>query len=150
MAGRGRARRVAGSRHQAIDRCPAKRWVEEEASAGDRAQSGREYLDLWADPPATTELLLSAYECYYDVFFAEEEARIRPALEAALARAQAAAQRSGRWEELLEELSQGVRVAKDWEQKTLILGPSYWAHRWRSWPTLSRSKPALPVRRAPD
>ena len=85
-----------------------------------------EYFDLWADPAAATEVLLSAYECYYDVFFAEEETRIRPALEAALARAQAAAQRSGRWDELLEELSQGVRVAKDWEKKTLILGPSYW------------------------
>lgn len=85
-----------------------------------------EYLDLWADPAAATESLLAAYECYYDVFFAEEEARIRPALEAALARAKAAAKRSGRWEELLEELSQGVRVAKDWEKKTLILAPSYW------------------------
>lgn len=85
-----------------------------------------EFLDLWADPAAATELLLSAYECYYEVFFAEEEARIRPALEAALRRAQAVAQRSARWEELLEELSQGVRIAKDWEQKTLILGPSYW------------------------
>ena len=85
-----------------------------------------EYLDLWANPAEATDLLLSAYECYYDVFFAEEEQRIRPALEAALARAKEMAQRSGRWDELLEELSQGVRIAKDWEQKTLILAPSYW------------------------
>lgn len=27
---------------------------------------------------------------------------------------------------MLEELSQGVRVARDWENKTLILAPSYW------------------------
>jgi DNA-binding transcriptional ArsR family regulator len=84
------------------------------------------FLDLWADPLGTAEGLMSAYDCYYDVFFAEEEKRIRPALDAALARAQKLAAVAPTWEELLEELSQGVRMAKDWENKRLILGPSYW------------------------
>lgn len=85
-----------------------------------------EFLDLWADPGGTATGLLSAYDCYYSEFFAEEETRIRPALQAALARGQEAAARTEQWEMLLEELSQGVRVAKDWENKTLILAPSYW------------------------
>jgi DNA-binding transcriptional ArsR family regulator len=69
---------------------------------------------------------MSAYECYQEEFFAEEERRIRPALEAALARGRQLARSAKRWEVLLEELSQGVRIAKDWEAKTLILAPSYW------------------------
>jgi DNA-binding transcriptional ArsR family regulator len=85
-----------------------------------------EFLDVWADPVGTAEGLLSAYECYQEEFFAEEERRIRPALEAALARGQKLARSAKRWEALLEELSQGVRIAKDWEAKTLILAPSYW------------------------
>jgi DNA-binding transcriptional ArsR family regulator len=85
-----------------------------------------DFLDLWADPVRSGDELLSAYECYHEVFFAEEETRIRPALEAALARGQELARTSSRWEELLEQLSQGVRVMKDWEQAELILAPSYW------------------------
>ncbi|MBP9501322.1 MAG: winged helix-turn-helix transcriptional regulator [Candidatus Promineofilum sp.] len=84
------------------------------------------YLDLWREPELTAETILSAYECYYEVFFIEEEARILPALEAGLARAQKLAKQHERWETLLEEISQGVRVGKDWERKRLILAPSYW------------------------
>lgn len=85
-----------------------------------------EILDLWVDPVATADAVLSALECYQEVFFSEEEERIRPALEAGLARAKKIAESAGSWDHLLEELSQGVRVAKDWESKTLILVPSYW------------------------
>ncbi len=84
------------------------------------------FLELWSDPDATAETLLSAYESYYEVFFIEEEARIRPALEAGLAQAKELVEKHERWETLLEDLSQGVRVAKDWEHKKLILAPSYW------------------------
>ncbi len=84
------------------------------------------FLDLWSEPEVTAEAMLSAYECYYEVFFIEEEARIRPALEAGLARAKKLADKHDRWEALLEDISQGVRVAKDWEDKKLILVPSYW------------------------
>lgn len=85
-----------------------------------------EFLDVWADPAGTADGLMSAYECYQEEFFAEEERRIRPALEAALAHGRKFARSAKRWEALLEELSQGVRVTKDWENKTLILAPSYW------------------------
>lgn len=85
-----------------------------------------DFLELWTDPERSANALLSAYECYQEVFFAEEEARIRPALEAALARGQQLAQTSTRWEALLEQLSQGVRIMKDWEHTELVLVPSYW------------------------
>lgn len=107
----------------------------EEMSGGDwkkhsqaavRKQAG-EFLDLWIDPAQTTEGVLSAFECYHEVFFAEEEVRIRPALEAGLVRAQQLATTVNDWDKLLEELSQGVRVVKDWDDKTLILAPSYWS-----------------------
>lgn len=89
-------------------------------------KAAADFLDLWAEIDWTANTLLSAYECYQEVFFAEEEARIRPALEAGLARAKNLARGIPQWELLLEELSQGVRVAKDWERKTLVLAPSYW------------------------
>lgn len=82
-------------------------------------------LDLWRDPAATGDGLLAALGCYYAEFFAEEELRIRPMLEAALERAQSLARKLPR-PELLEELSQGVRVSPEWERKTLILAPSFW------------------------
>lgn len=85
-----------------------------------------DYLELWVDAQETANGIVSAYECYYEVFFAEEEARIRPALEAGLARAKDLARSIMQIDSLLEELSQGVRVAKDWESKSLILAPSYW------------------------
>jgi DNA-binding transcriptional ArsR family regulator len=89
-------------------------------------KAAADFLELWTDPVGTSDSLMSAYDCYFIEFFAEEETRIRPALVAALDRAQKLAQRVQRWETLLEELSQGVRVAKDWEHKTLTLIPSYW------------------------
>lgn len=86
-----------------------------------------ELLELWADPDNTANGLLSAYECYYSEFFAEEETRIRPALEAALTRGRQTAARTKELKPLLEELSQGVRIARDWKDKMLVLAPSYWA-----------------------
>ena len=62
-----------------------------------------DYLDLWVDAAATGEAIMSAYDCYYEVFFAEEEQRIRPALEAGLARAQKLARATTRLDLLLEE-----------------------------------------------
>lgn len=82
-------------------------------------------LDLWADAVAVGEGLLSALECYYDSFYAEEEARIKPFLDQSLVRAQTLAA-SLPLPELLEELSQGVRLEKDWGQKTYVLAPSFW------------------------
>jgi DNA-binding transcriptional ArsR family regulator len=82
-------------------------------------------LDMWAHPVEAGERILQALRTYQEVFFAEEERRIRPALEAALARAQELAQRLA-VPDLLEELSQGLRWQEMAAAEELVLGPSYW------------------------
>lgn len=84
-----------------------------------------EILDLWVDAEAVGTGLMSGLECYYDAFFAEEETRIRPYLEQALATAQEYA-RAMTLPELLEKLSQGVRLEKDWGHESYVLAPSFW------------------------
>ncbi len=83
-------------------------------------------LDQWADPERSADALLSALSCYHEVFFAEEEARIRPQLESALARGQELASRLSR-PALVEELSQGLRLADELRATELVLAPSFWA-----------------------
>ena len=84
-------------------------------------------LNLWANPVESGDGLLSALECYHEVFFAEEEARIRPQLDNALARAQELAARLPQ-AALLEELSQGLRLNFDDRRgRELVLAPSFWA-----------------------
>jgi DNA-binding transcriptional ArsR family regulator len=82
-------------------------------------------LGWWARAEEFGERYLDALRTYQQVFFGEEERRIGPALQAALARAQALAEQ---WElrELLEELSQGVRLTKLPEEAELVLAPSFW------------------------
>jgi DNA-binding transcriptional ArsR family regulator len=83
-------------------------------------------LDLWAGAEEYGELYLEALRSYQDVFFAEEERRIRPALQAALGRGQELAGRLSLLD-LLEELTQGVRLDTPPEGVTLTLVPSYWS-----------------------
>ena len=83
-------------------------------------------LDLWAGAEEYGEQYLEALRNYQEVFFAEEERRIRPALQAALERAQELAG----WLsllDLLEELTQGVRLDTPPEGDTLMLVPSFWS-----------------------
>jgi DNA-binding transcriptional ArsR family regulator len=82
-------------------------------------------LEAWADLEATGERLLRALRAYHEVFFAEEERRIEPALRAALERAQGLAEEMPVGD-LLEELSQGVRLDQDLDMDTLVLAPSFW------------------------
>jgi len=83
-------------------------------------------LEWWSRPREFGERYLGALRTYYEVFFAEEEARIRPALNEALARAQELA---GRLElpALLEQLSQGLRLAELPQVPELALAPSFWS-----------------------
>jgi DNA-binding transcriptional ArsR family regulator len=84
-------------------------------------------LNLWANPLENGDRLLSALACYQEVFFAEEEARIQPQLDSALARAQELAARLPK-AALLEELSQGLRLAyDDSRSREVVLAPSFWA-----------------------
>lgn len=82
-------------------------------------------LDWWSHPVEFGERLLQALQTYYKVFFAEEEKRIRPALQAALRRAQDLAKQLP-LPDLLEELSQGVRFDEPLDVTEVVLTPSYW------------------------
>ncbi len=82
-------------------------------------------LDWWAQTAEFGERYLAALQAYQDAFFAEEEKRIRPALESALAQARELAQTLA-LPDLLEELSQGVRFSVWPEMAELVLAPSYW------------------------
>jgi len=82
-------------------------------------------LDWWARASEFGEHYLEAMRAYQSVFFAEEEKRIRPMLEEALARAQEMAERMA-LPDLLEELSQGLRFEVPPEGTELVLAASYW------------------------
>jgi len=83
-------------------------------------------LELWADPAGSGEMFLAALQEYYQVFFIEEEAHIRPALEKELARAQELAARLS-VDALIEELSHGVHLESLAAVSELTLVPSYWS-----------------------
>ena len=82
-------------------------------------------LDLWTEAEVSGEKLLKALRAYYEVFFAEEENRIRPAIEEGLERAQNLAE-SLSLLDLLEELSQGVILEEGFKTPNLVLTPSFW------------------------
>jgi DNA-binding transcriptional ArsR family regulator len=83
-------------------------------------------LDAWAQPDDFGERYLRGLQAYREVFFAEEEKRIEPALKQALDEAQAIAAQMP-LPALLEELSQGVRYSELPEAGELLLAPSFWA-----------------------
>lgn len=83
-------------------------------------------LSWWSRTEEFGERFLEALRVYQEVFFAEEEKRIQPALESALARAQELAQELP-LADLLEELSQGIRFDELLESAPLVLAPSYWS-----------------------
>jgi DNA-binding transcriptional ArsR family regulator len=82
-------------------------------------------LEWWARPAEFGERYLEVLRAYQEGFFAEEEQRIRPALQAALERAQELAQRLA-LPDLLEEISQGLRLKEVPGVAELTLAPSYW------------------------
>jgi DNA-binding transcriptional ArsR family regulator len=82
-------------------------------------------LNWWARSEEFGDLILSALQAYHEVFYAEEERRIRPILESELARAQELAEDMP-LQQLVETLSKGVRLTKLNDAKEFILAPSYW------------------------
>jgi DNA-binding transcriptional ArsR family regulator len=82
-------------------------------------------LEWWARPAEFGERYLEALRAYQEAFFAEEEQRIRPALQAALKRAQGLAERLT-LPDLLEEITQGLRLTELPGVAELSLAPSYW------------------------
>ncbi|MGD8791046.1 MAG: metalloregulator ArsR/SmtB family transcription factor [Anaerolineae bacterium] len=93
---------------------------------GPSAQKLACILDGWADLEGFGERYLEALRAYQEVFFAEEERRIRPVLREAVARAQESAGKLP-FPELLEELSQGLRIDEAVDADELVLAPSYWS-----------------------
>ena len=94
-------------------------------SAAEIQQDIERSLRWWAEPAVFSEKVQKAFQAYYEAFFAEEELRIQPALEAALDRAQQLAQTLP-LHDLLEELSQGISFEEEYSRPNLILVPSYW------------------------
>jgi DNA-binding transcriptional ArsR family regulator len=82
-------------------------------------------LEAWSHAEEFGERYLQALRTFHEVFFAEEEGRIEPALKAKLAWAQELAERST-LEDLLDELSQGLRFIEPPQMAELVLVPSYW------------------------
>ncbi len=92
--------------------------------AGGAEVIGR-WLDCWAKPDRFGEVYRRGLREYYEVFFREEERRILPDLDRALARAQELAARVPA-AELFETLSRGIRVEYHLKQRELILVPCWW------------------------
>jgi DNA-binding transcriptional ArsR family regulator len=91
------------------------------------SHSSEEVADLlgwWARAEEFGERYLEALRTYHQVFFAEEEARLRPALQQALNRAQDLAERLP-LEDMLEELSQ-IRLDALPPVARWVAVPSYW------------------------
>jgi len=82
--------------------------------------------EAWAHPAEFGEQYLQAITVYHQVFFAEEEERIRPALADGSRRALEVANRLP-LPELLEELSRGVHFGDLEALDEVILAPSYWS-----------------------
>jgi len=82
-------------------------------------------LDWWSRPDEFGERYLQALQSYYQEFFAEEEQRIKPALQMANEQARERAQKVD-LPELIETLSQGVQMFIDPQVTELVFVPSYW------------------------
>ena len=84
-------------------------------------------LNIWAQTEKYGAGLLDSLKIYYEVFFAEEERRILPALEDTILEAKVLAEKM-EMEPLLNQLSQGLRFDFEGvdEIEELLLIPSFW------------------------
>ena len=82
-------------------------------------------LDWWVSPGVFGERYLEALRTYHEVFFAEEEYRIRPALQQAVERVKEQA-RNMALADILEELSGGLQFDNLEPQPELLMIPSFW------------------------
>jgi DNA-binding transcriptional ArsR family regulator len=83
-------------------------------------------LKVWMNPDKSNEQISTTLQEYYDAFFADEETRIRPALQAGLEHARELSRRVP-LTVLVEELSRGVQFEDVESAQELILVPSYWS-----------------------
>jgi DNA-binding transcriptional ArsR family regulator len=92
-----------------------------------RSNTLNNVCETWSDLKNVGEQYLQALTTYYQVFFHEEEERIRPMLRRALQQAQTMA-RSLEVPVLLKELSHGVHFEQLETGGPVILVPSYWSN----------------------
>jgi len=92
---------------------------------GHSKKDAEKILDWWSRPDEFGELYLKALQSYYQEFFAEEERRIKPALQSSVERSQELAEKT-QLPDLIETLSQGVQLFVDPDVTELIFTPSYW------------------------
>ncbi|MBT3274232.1 MAG: winged helix-turn-helix transcriptional regulator [Spirochaetales bacterium] len=83
------------------------------------------WLNCWAHPVEFGTGFIRGISDYYESFFREEEKRIEPALQQGLADAQKKAL-SLSTEDLIEELSQGIKSDMLSDKETVVLMPSFW------------------------
>jgi DNA-binding transcriptional ArsR family regulator len=82
-------------------------------------------LEWWSRAEEFGERYLAALQAYVTVFFSEEERRIKPYLQQALASAQEKAKQLD-FPKLMVELSQGVKIAALEQADEVVFVPSYW------------------------
>lgn len=90
-----------------------------------RSKAISSFLGLFSQPEESGTRYLAALKAYQRLFFAEEEERIFPYLNQAVAEAQALASQL-QLEDLIEALSRGVRIGVDSTITQWIFVPSYW------------------------
>ncbi len=83
-------------------------------------------LDWWKRPEEFGEGYLEALNAYYEVFFNQEERRLRPALQASLNHAKERSEQLA-LVDLLEELTQGLRFEDLHTKGQVTLAASYWS-----------------------
>jgi len=103
----------------------ALREVCREYKAPTLAKKAEGILDIWANLSEFGERYLAALQVYREVFFAEEEERIRPALEDTLRDAHQQADKLA-LDVLIEKVSHGVRFEDGMDVLELVMVPSYW------------------------
>ena len=94
-------------------------------NARSKRQEAVKTLDIWANVTEFGEAYLQALTSYRKVFYAEEEERIQPVLLRTTTWAQEISTRLP-LADLIEELSQGVRVPSTLTATDLTLVPSFW------------------------
>jgi DNA-binding transcriptional ArsR family regulator len=98
-----------------------------------------EAYEWWARPAEFGERFLSALQSYHMAFFAEEERRIRPALEQAVERGREMAAKLD-FHSLMEYLSRGVQVESLANYEQVVFAPSYWMSPLVTWSEINAKK----------
>ncbi len=127
--------KIPGELDPILDRIAERgKWTKQDLKAVREAGKGHEYpdaelsksLDLWARSTELGGRTLEALLVYYQVFFAEEEARIKPTLDQAVERGRRMAEELP-YPELLAELSEGIRFNEaEIDFTEMVMIPSFW------------------------